>query len=154
MGGFTQIKLKDCSEENIKKQNEILKAYKVAKWYRFYNLEKEQEIEYEYFKQKKGVFPDDLFPRDEIHSLEDFRKYWNPKAIGECFVPPSGTLQFDCYFGRTSSRSMHNMGRYIADNIELFKEFSGSFSTFMERGMTKKQREIVSASEVFKEYDR
>ena len=146
MGGFTQVKLKDTSEENIEKQNEILKAYKVPKWYRFYNLRKEQEIEYEYFKKEEGVFPDHLFPKDKILSLEDFRKYWHPKALGEVFVPYSGTLQFDCYFGRTSKRAMHNMGRYIADNIEQFAEFDGSFSTFMERGMTKVQRKIVEES--------
>lgn len=146
MGGFTQVKLKDCSAENVDKQNKILAAYKVAKRYRFYNLKKEQEIEYEYFKKGEGVFPEHLFPKDKIHSLKDFRQFWNPKALGEIFVPPTGTLQFDCYFGRTSKRAMRNMGRYIADNINLFKEFSGSFSTFMERGMTRVERKIVEES--------
>ena len=146
MGGFTQAKLKNCSIENINKQNAILDSMKLVKKYRFSNLPKEQEEEYKYFKRGEGAFQERLFPRDKIRSLEDFRKYWSTEALGECFVPPSGTLQFDCYFGRTSTRAMRIMGRYIAENIELFKEFDGSFSTFMERGMTAKERKIVEDS--------
>ena len=153
MGGFTQIKLKDCSIENINKLNAILDKIKLPKQYRFADLEKQQAEEYTYFKKNDGNFPEHLFPRDKINSLEDFKKFWNPKAIGECFVPPSGTLQFDCYFGRTSKTAMAKMGKFIAENIELFAEFDGSFSTFMERGMNEKQRKIVSESEAFKKYD-
>jgi hypothetical protein len=146
MGGFTSIKLKDCSRGNIVRQNTILDIYKVPKKYRFSCLENEQAIEYEYFKRGMGSFPERQFPKNKINSLEDFKKFWTPEALGEVFVPPSGTLQFDCYFGRTSKKAMRKMGRYIAENIREFKEFEGSFSTFMERGMTAIERKIVDES--------
>ncbi len=146
MGGFTQVRLRDCSDENIEKQNAALASYGVCKKYRFQNLRIEQEEEYKYFKKGDGNFPEHLFPRNAIFSLEDFRKYWSPKALGEVFVQPSGTLVFDCYFGRTSKRAMRNLGKYIAANISLFKSFDGSFSTFMERGMTKLERQIIDES--------
>lgn len=143
MGGFTQIKLKNCSKDNILRQNTIMNIYNVPKQYRFYCLENEQIIEYEYYKRNMGSFPEHSFPRKEIQSLADFRKFWTPSALGEVFVPYSGYLQFDCYFGRTSKRAMRKIGKYIVENIEEFDFASGSFSTFMERGMTSKQRQIV-----------
>jgi len=146
MGGFTQIKLIDCSPENIEQQNAKLAAYRVPRKYRFQDLEKEQAEEYKWFVKGKGAFPEHLFPKDKIHSLKDFRKYWNPRALGEVFAPPSGTLQFDCYFGRTSKNAMRAIGRYVAANLDQFKVFDGSFSTFMERGMTKEERALVDAS--------
>lgn len=146
MGGFTQIKLKDCSVENIAKQNQLLSEYKVAKKYRFHDLEKEQVEEYKWYLKRKGVFSEHLFPRDKINSLEDFKKYWSPESAGEVFIPPSGTLQFDCYFGRTSKNALHAMGRYVAANLEEFKSFGGSFATFMGRGMSKFERGLVNAS--------
>jgi hypothetical protein len=148
MGGFTQIKLKDCSEENIKIQNELLNEYDVPREYRFQDLKKDQEEEYKYFKKGEGSFPEHLFPKDKIKTLADFRKYWTPSAVGECFVPPSGTLQFDCYFGRTPEDVMYNIGRYVAENVDAIKETCGSFTTFMERGMTEEQRKIVEASDI------
>jgi len=153
MGGFTQIKLKNCSNENIEKQNKILASLKVPKIYRFAILEKQQESEYKYFLKNDGNFPEHLFPRDKIHSLEDFKKYWSPSALGECFVSPTGTLQFDCYFGRTSNSAMKKIGKYIAENVEQFKEFHGSFSTFMGRGMTEAQRKVVNESKAEREYN-
>jgi hypothetical protein len=70
------------------------------------------------------------------------------KAVVSVLSPPSGTLQFDCYFGRTSKRAMRKIGRYVAENIEEIKEVDGSFTTFMERGMTKEEIKIVEASEL------
>jgi len=115
MGGFTAVYLKDRSEANIAKQNALLAEHKVAKRYRFYS-ESDIQFEYEGFCKGTGVFPEHLFPKDKINSFEDFKVYWCPKALGTCFVPHTGSLTFDCYFGRTSKRAMRNMGRYIAEN--------------------------------------
>lgn len=142
MGGFTEVFLKDCSYENIKKQNEKLKEYNVAKRYSFYS-EDDVKFEYEAFCKGEGSFPEHLFPKNKINSYKDFTKYWSTKALGALFVPEFGVLTFDCYFGRTSKRAMRNMGRYIADNVRLIKKTRGSFSTFMERGMTKLERQII-----------
>lgn len=143
MGGFTQIRLKDVSEENIKRQNELLKENKVRKELRFYSIE-DVKFEYEAFKKGLGVFPEHLFPKDKINSFEDFQKYWNPRALGEVFVPPIGTLQFDCFFGRTSKRAMRGIGRYLGLNPREIKSVDGSFSTFAERGMTRIERQIMT----------
>ena len=105
---------------------------------------------YEYFVRGLGEFSENLFPKDKIKSLEDFKMYWNPRALGEVFVTHSGTLNFDCYFGRTSKSAMKKLGNYIADNYRELKEVHGSFSTFMERGMTKLQRQILQESELKK----
>lgn len=143
MGGFTQVKLKDTSRANIDKHNALLKHYKVPEKYRYYS-EYDVIFEYEGFKLGTGVFPERQFPRDKIKSLEDFKQYWSSKALGEVFVPPYGTLQFDCYFGRTSKRAMRNMGRYIADHVRDIAKTDGSFSTFMERGMTKLEQQLMT----------
>lgn len=143
MSGLTQIRLKDVSEENIKRQNELLKENKVRKELRFYSIE-DVKFEYEAFKKGLGVFPEHLFPKDKINSFEDFQKYWNPKALGEVFVPQIGTLQFDCYFGRTSKRAMRGIGRYLGLNPREIKSVDGSFSTFAERGMTRIERQIMT----------
>lgn len=142
MGGFTQVFLKDCSQENIDEQNKRLKEFKVRKGIRFYS-EKDIELEYHYFKLNDGYFPESQFPRDKIKSYKDFKKYWSTEALGAVFVPPIGTLQFDCYFGRTSNYAMRNIGKYMANNPSIFKKTDGSFSTFMERGMTKLERQIM-----------
>jgi hypothetical protein len=142
MGGFTQVFLKEVSRENIDKHNARLELNKVPKKYRYYS-EQDIILEYEAFLIGDGVFEERLFPRDKINSLEDFKKYWSPEALGEVFVPHVGTLRFDCYFGRTSKRAMRNIGRYLADNVRHIKKVSGSFSTFCERGMTKLEREIM-----------
>lgn len=146
MGGFTQLYLRDTSIENIERQNAVLDIYGVPKRYRFASLVKSQVIEYEYFKRGLGVFPEHCFPKDKIRCFADFQKYWTPEAIGECFCAPDGVLQFDCYFGRTSKRAMRKLGRYIAENIREFKKFEGSFTTFMERGMTAIERQIIVES--------
>jgi hypothetical protein len=146
MGGFTQIKLIDCSPDNVERQNAKLAAYRVPKQYRFQDLEKNQAEEYKWFVKGKGAFPESQFPKDQIHSLEDFKKFWNPSALGEVFAPPTGTLQFDCYFGRTSKNAMRAIGKYLAANLDQIKKFEGSFFTFMERGMTKEERALVDAS--------
>ena len=132
MAGFTAIYLKDCSQKNIDEQNKKLAAYKVAKQYRFYSLENVRK-EYEYFLKGDGYFPEDQFPRNKIKSFEDFRKYWSTESLGEVFVPKFGSLTFDCYFGRTSKRAMHNIANYLIDNISLIKGTNGLFSTFVER---------------------
>jgi len=132
MGGLTKIRLKDCSLKNIREQNKELEKYNVRNWYRFYSEDNVKE-EYEYFKKNDGNFPEYKFPRDKINSYKDFKKYWSTNALGEVFVPKFGTLKFDCYFGRTSQRAMHNIARYILNNIDQIKSVSGSYSTFVER---------------------
>lgn len=136
MGGFTVIYLKNRSEENIKKHNELLKKFGVAKKYRFYSLE-DVKFEYDSFLKNLGVFPEHSFPKDKIKTFNDFCKYWSPDALGEIFVPFTGSLSFDCYFGRTSKRAMKAIGKYLNDNHKDILAVSGSFDTFMERGMTK-----------------
>ncbi len=145
MGGFTSISLKDKSIRNIFTHNAKLRVAKVPKEYRFIS-EEDTIIEYEYFKAGEGVFPEDQFPKDKIYSLEDFKKYWSTEALGECFCAPIGALTFDCYFGRTSNRALRKLGKYVAENIDAFEEIEGSFSTFMEKGMTEKERKIVENS--------
>lgn len=142
MGGFTQIFLKDTSRQSIDKHNALLELHKVPKSYR-YNSEADVIFEYEAFKMNVGVFLEHQFPKDKINSLDDFKKYWSPEACGEIFVPHYGTLQFDCYFGRTSKGTLRKIGRYLALNAKDIKKTSGSFSTFIERGMTKIEREIM-----------
>lgn len=139
MGGFTQLKLKDTSEENIAKHNKMLDDAGVAKKYRFYS-EDDVKKEYEYFVKDDGVFPEHRFPKDKIKSYKDFKKYWNPEALGEVFCPPFGTLQFDCYFGRTSKRAMKAIKNYIVNALIAegvgktpFESASGSWTTFLER---------------------
>jgi len=140
MGGFTQLKLKDTSEENIEKHNKILDDLKVRKCFRFYS-ESDVKKEYEAFIKGEGAFAEHLFPKDKIKSYNDFKKYWNPKALGEIFCPPAGTIQFDCYFGRTSKRAMKGIKDYIINALLLPENFmttpfegaSGSWTTFLER---------------------
>lgn len=151
MGGFTQFKLKDKSQANIDKQNDLLRQYGVAKGYRFYS-EKDVIFEYEAFLKGIGVFPEHKFPKDKIKTLEDFKQYWSSKALGEVFVPPYGTLQFDCYFGRTSQRAMRNIGRYLAANHNEIETMRGSYDTFFERGMTKLERQIIAESKIKQGY--
>lgn len=142
MGGFTTIQLKDSSESNIAKHNARLEIAGVPKKYKFYS-EKEIIIEYEYFKKGLGVFRSDLFPKDNINSLDDFKKYWSPEALGKCFVPHIGMLTFDCYYSRMSKRAMKALSKYLIKNYDAIKCVSGSFSTFMERGMTKSERKVI-----------
>ena len=142
MGGFTKIRLKDTSQENIDKHNARLELNGVKDMYRFYS-DRDIRFEYEAFKMNDGVFPEHKFPKDKIKSFEDFKKYWSPEALGEVFVPRVGTLTFDCYFGRTSQRAMRNIGRYLGMNAKHIKEVGGSFETFCERGMVKLEREIM-----------
>jgi len=147
MGGFTQVYLKDTSRSNIDKHNALLRLYNVPKEYH-YHSESDDIFEYESFKkfigtQREKYFSEEFFPKDKINSFEDFKKYWSPKALGEVFVPYEGTLQFDCYFGRTSKRAMRNIGRYLADNVRDIEKTRGSFSTFMERGMTKLEQQLM-----------
>jgi len=132
MGGFTAIYLKDCSQENIDEQNKKLAAYKVAKQYRFYSPADVRK-EYEYYLKGDGNYPEHLFPKEKINSFADFKKYWSSEALGEVIIPKLGSLTFDCYFGRTSKRAMHNIANYLIDNISLIKGTNGLFSTFVER---------------------
>lgn len=139
MGGFTTIKLKDTSIENIKNANAILDAKKVNKSYRFYSEEDVKE-EYEYYKRGDGHYPEHQFPKDKIKSYKDFTKYWSTEALGEVFVPSFGTLTFDCYFGRTKQTTMDKIARFIYDNLELIGEVGGSYSTFIEDKITLPQK--------------
>ena len=142
MGGFTQVYLKDTSRSNIDKHNALLRLYNVPKEYH-YHSESNDIFQYEAFKMRIGTWREEFFPKDKINSFEDFKKYWSPKALGEVFVPYEGTLQFDCCFGRTSKRAMRNIGRYLADNVRDIEKTRGSFSTFMERGMTKLEQQLM-----------
>jgi hypothetical protein len=148
MGGFTQIRLRNCSEENIKEQNEQLRKYGVAKKYRFYS-EAEVREEYEYYLKGDGNYPPHLFPAHKIDSYEDFKRYWSSEALGEVFVPKFGTLNLDCYFGRTSKRAMHNLAGWLLCNLSQVKSVNGSFSTFVERcGYGKRaQAELMTLEE-------
>lgn len=147
MGGFTVIRLVDCSQENIDRQNAKLTAYGVNKKYRFYS-ENNVRREYQYYLAKDGNYPEHTFPKHKINSYEDFKKFWNPEYLGEVFVPHFGTLSFDCYFGRTSTRAMKKLGSYIANNVLEIDAMYGSVSTFMERGMTRLERKIVRESNI------
>lgn len=152
MGGFTQLKLKDTSEENIAKHNQMLADAGVIKKYRFYS-ENDVKEEYEYFVRGEGAFSERQFPKDKIKNYRDFKKYWNTRALGEIFCPPFGTLQFDCYYGRTSKRAMRNMKNYIINALLLpenfmdspFSHAEGSWSTFLERcGASKLNLELIN----------
>lgn len=150
MGGFTAVYLKDTSEENITKQNEILKSYGVAKMYRFYSI-KDVEFEYSSFLKNEGDFPEHQFDRAKIKTFKDFKKVWC--SLPEIFVPKIGSITFDCYFGRTSKRAMRNMGKYFANHINQINYVYGSFTTFMERGMTKKQQQVMVDYKLKDSYD-
>jgi len=142
MAGYTSIQLSDTSQENIDIQNVRLEIHGVPKKYRFYS-NKNIIHEYEYFKVGLGVFPKDQFPKEKINSLDDFKKYWNTQKLSVLFCPPIGTINFDCYFGRTSKRAMRNIGKYLTENIEHIDSVGGSFSTFIERGMTKSEQKLM-----------
>lgn len=146
MGGFTTLKLRDTSQENIDQHNKHLDELGVAKRYRFYSM-RDVKLEYEAFLNGDGNFPEHMFPPDKINSFEDFLKYWNPRALGEVFVPHFGGLNFDCYFGRTSKRAMHGLARYLLIYGDHIRTTSGSYSTFVERCGYKaktKQRQLLA----------
>ena len=145
MGGFTQIRLRHTSEEVVARENKELRECGVARRYRFYS-EADIRFEYEGFVTGDGVFPPHLFPKDKIKNYADFKRYWSSEALGEVFVPKNGTLNFDCYFGRTSKRAMHNLAKYLLCNQSKIKSVNGSFSTFVERcGYGKKaQAELMT----------
>jgi len=138
MGGFTSIKLKDTSAENIAKHNKMLADAKVRKSIRFYS-EDDVKLEYEAFVAGEGEFPERLFPKDKINSYEDFTNYWNREHLGATFCPAFGELTFDVYFGRTSNNAMKCIKDYIITALletpfeSPFDEVSGSWSTFLER---------------------
>ena len=141
MGGFTKIQLVDVSEENIDKQNAKLDEIGLRKEIRF-SSNKEIVLHYEAFVSGEGVFKESLFPSDKINSFEDFKKYW--LGLGEVFVPPIGSLGFDCYFGRTSARAMNHIGKYVVENHKEIKSTSGSWSTFIERaGLSKASLKVI-----------
>ena len=147
MGGFTKVFLKDKRIENIKAQNEELKKLELSKDYHFYS-EDDILLEYEAFKNSDGVFPEHLFPKAKIKSYNDFIKFWNTKSLGEMFCPHFGSLTFDCYFGRMSDEDMAKVGKFIAKNVDIFEKAYGSFTTFMERGMTEEKRKIIKQSNI------
>lgn len=148
MGGFTEIFLRDTSIENIRKQNAKLKALGVIDIH-FYS-EDDILIEWNAYKNGEGAFPEHSFPRG-IKTFEEFKKYWSPEALGVVFCPRTGSLTFDCYFGRTSKRQMNLLRKYLMGydenlhcNINLIAKVRGSFSTFVERGrFTKLETQIL-----------
>ena len=137
MGGFTSIQLKDTSQENIDEQNAELDALGVAKRYRFYS-EKNIRLEWDYYQAcgpelRAERFPAHSFPQD-ITSYETFTQHWSPKKWGTCFIPEIGMLTFDACFGRTSTRAMHGIARFLLYSFDgTVKETTGSYSTFVER---------------------
>lgn len=150
MGGFTKIQLRDCSQKNIDKCNEELRAQGLRKDIKFYS-EEDTRKEWQFYRSKQYAeraeyYPPHLFPQD-IKSYEEFKKYWSTRALGEVFVPPIGALTFDCYFGRTSKTAMHALARWLLLSLDDIKEVSGSYSTFVERCGYKaktKQRLLLS----------
>ncbi len=144
MGGHTKIQLKNRSQEHIDACNESLKVAGVRQEYRFYS-EQDTLDEYEAFVKSEGVYPEHLFPRDQINSLEDFQRYWSTEALGESFVSPVGALTCDCYFGRMSQRAMKNLVRWCADNYNLIETTSGSWPTLVERGGTTFDKLVLKA---------
>ena len=138
MGGFTEIFLRDKSIENIRKQNAELKKLGVTKM-SFYSDDNIM-VEWNAYQNGEGVFPEHSFPRG-IKTFEEFKRYWSPEALGEVFCPQTGSLTFDCYFGRTSKRQMKLLRKYLTNfdenlnwNLNKIEKVKGSFSTFVERG--------------------
>jgi len=151
MGGFTTVYLKDTSD--IQKHNKLLADYGVRKSIRFWSQDNLRE-EFKFWMQcqSKGrkeqlkYYPEWIVNKYGflVITFDDFIKYiFSPDVMGETFVPKVGSLGFDCYFGRTSKRAMRNLGRYIVDNYRDIKKVRGSFETFMERGMTPLERQII-----------
>lgn len=142
MGGFTTVFLRDKSQKNIDKHNEILKEFGVARDYHFYS-EKDIYNEFEAFQADSGVFPEHRFPKDQIKSFSDFKKYWSTEALGEIFCPYQGEFTCDCYFGRMSKRAMRNFCKYLAAHHNDIESMGGSYETLLERGATQLEREII-----------
>ena len=130
MGGFTKIQLRDTSEENIDKCNQELREFGLRKDISF-NSEKSIREEWEFYQNDS---PEDRrkyyhnFPQD-ITEYSEFRKHW----LAHPFVRPIGALTFDCYFGRTSTRAMHAIARWLLLSLDEVKHVEGSYSTFVER---------------------
>jgi len=148
MGGFTSLKLRNTSQENIDQHNQHLDELGVAKAYRFHSMRDRRE-EWEYYRdhpeKRMELYPPHLFPQD-IGTFEEFLKYWSTENLGDVFIPPIGTLKFDCYFGRTSKRAMHGIAQYLLIYGDHIRTTSGSYSTFVERCGYKaktKQRELM-----------
>lgn len=149
MGGFTSIHLKDTSEKNIAIQNAKLLEFGVPTKYHFYSMN-DVRFEYATFLEGKGYFPDHQFPKYKINSFEDFKKYWNTKAIGETFCPNFGSLTLDVYYGRTSERATRLIGKYVIHNYMEIGKVDGSFTTFMERGMSTRDQNFLKNFAKFK----
>lgn len=135
MGGFTKIQLRDTSQENIDKCNQELREFGLRKDIHFYS-EKDIREEWRYYRDepqnRAKYYPPHLFPQD-MTTYSEFRKYWSTSHLGEVFVPPIGALKFDCYFGRTSTRAMHAIARWLLLSLDEVKHVEGSYSTFVER---------------------
>jgi hypothetical protein len=151
MGGWTKVMLKDTSRDNIDRHNARLEIFGVPKQYRYQHHGNVVE-EYEWYlahvsepdhpnsKVREAVYPEHMYPRDQINSFADFCKFWNPEAVGASLVPPNGALTFDCYYSRMSRRAMRAVAKYLLANVAEIASVEGSFSTFMEKGMTASQR--------------
>tara|TARA_Y100000034_G_scaffold59126_1_gene71966 strand:+ start:185 stop:643 length:459 start_codon:yes stop_codon:yes gene_type:complete len=145
MGGFTKVQLRDTSADNIARHNARLEIAGVPKKYR-YQSPHATVVEYEWYLAKQAdasvdaTYPKHMFPPSKIKSFADFQRFWNTDAAGEVFIPPVGALTFDCYFGRMSKKAMRAVAKYLVANYDHIASVDGSFSTFMERGMTAKER--------------
>jgi len=149
MGGFTTITLKKKDANSIDTNNVRLELLKVPKKYRFY-AERDIIFEYESFKLGLGYFPENLFPKDKIHNLLQFKKYWSTEALGEVFRPKKGTLTLDTYFGRTSNYAMEKILKFVCTYIDEIDFVSGSFGTMVEKVATKKQEKLLLDSGLIK----
>jgi len=132
MSGFTTIKLKDCSAENIEKQNNVLINCGVPKKYHFYS-ENDMYDEYIYFTTHKEQYKNFIKFPEKIKTYNQFKLVWNTKKLTDFIVPEYGMLTFDCYFNRTSKRAMHNLAKYLLNNLDEIESINGSFSTFIEK---------------------
>lgn len=131
MGGFTKIKLEDTTDVAIRHKNNELETLGIPKKYRFYS-EFDVRLEYEYYKLGVGNYPDFIF--EGVKDYQAFKRKWLAWTHYEI-----GALHFDCYFGRTGKRAMRQIGKFVFRNQKSIASISGSFDTFIERGMTKKE---------------
>ena len=149
MGGFTKIRLKEKSNHSIDAINIRMDLMGVPKKLRFYSF-RDIVFEYESFKLGLGVFEEEFFPKDKIHNLTQFMKYWNTEVLGETFVPKKGTLTLDTYFGRTSDYTMKKLLNFICTNLDEIESVGGSFGTMVEKVASKKQEHMLLDSGLIK----
>lgn len=145
MGGFTTIYLKDNGQENIDLQNKRLDDLGLKQNIRFYS-QNDTLLEYEFWRdnpEKHSTNYQPSFPHNKIKTYEDFKRIWSAEYYGEVFIPYIGSLSIDCYFSRSSKRTMSILARYIYLYASELKGYSGSFDTFLERGASGKRSKSI-----------